>query len=205
MSAPLLFGMIVLGITGGIGMGKSTGGTILKEHGVPVVDTDMVARELTGPGSDGVRRFGEILGAECVGDDGALKRDVAARILFEDPVRRRTIEEYLHPRIHAVWKARLTSLAAEGRSISAVLIPLLFEKSYESDFTAVVAVACSLKTQRERLRSRGWTDEHAARRIAAQMPVEDKVRRAHFVVWSEGSIECHRRQWPRILAQLPGL
>lgn len=197
--------MVVLGITGGIGMGKSTAGAILMELGVPVVDTDLVARELTAPNSEGVRRFADLLGDECVGSDGSLKREVAAGILFQDPVRRRAVEEYLHPRIHACWKRRLGDLAANGQPVSAVLIPLLFEKNYEADFTAVVAVTCSLRTQRERLRARGWSETHSALRIGAQMSPDEKMRRAGFVVWSEGSIGAHRRQWQRILVQLPGL
>jgi dephospho-CoA kinase len=82
------------------------------------------------------------------------------------------------------------------------VIPLLFETRAESHFNKIICVACSAPTQRERLLARGWTSEQIEQRIAAQMPVEQKIARADFVIWTEGALDAHARQLDRILTAL---
>jgi len=193
--------MKTYGITGGMGMGKSTSAQLLRERGVAVVDTDDLAREVVQPGEPALTEIQSVFGHGFIAADGQLQRDALAARVFSDPVAREKLEAILHPRIRQGWQAQLQTWRAAGRSAAGVVIPLLFETRAESEFDLVVCVACTATTQRERLRTRGWTTEHIEQRLGAQLPVTEKMARAHRVVWSEGALATHGRQWDRILAE----
>ena len=187
------------GLTGGIGMGKSTAADLLRKRGLPVVDSDVIAREIVEPGEPALAEIERLFGEEIIADDGRLRRDELARRVFTDPEARRKLEAILHPRIRAVWRARLESWRAEGRPAAVVVIPLLFETDAARQFDATICVACSAPTQRERLRARGWSDNQIDQRIFAQFPVERKILLADHVVWTEGPLEVHEAQLDWIL------
>jgi dephospho-CoA kinase len=187
------------GITGGIGMGKSTAGQLLRERGVAVVDTDDLARELVQPGEPALTEIQNAFGPNLLASDGQLKRGDLATLIFRDRTVREKLEAILHPRIHERWQAQLEVWRGAGRERAAVIIPLLFETGAESDFDAVICVACTAATQEERLRARGWTVEQIEQRIAAQMPVAEKMGRSHHVIWTEGGLDVHAQQWERAL------
>ena len=190
--------MPVLGVTGGIGMGKSTAAGILVSMGIPVVDTDQLAREITGPGSPALVEIHSQLGPGFVDASDVLDRAKLAAVVFADPAKRRVLEEILHPLIALRWQA----VAAEWRdrgATGAVIIPLLFEKAYEPQFDSVICVACSSKTQQRRLEARGWSSGEIEGRKSAQLPVSEKIARSRVMIWTEGSMESHRAQWERVL------
>jgi dephospho-CoA kinase len=186
--------MKLLGITGGVGMGKSTSARLLHERGVPVVDTDQLARELVEKGQPALAQIRARFGPQVIGADGRLRRGELARIVFADDTSRRELEGILHPPIRERWMAQAEQWREEGKSLAAVVIPLLYETAAERQFDAVACVACSAASQRERLRARGWDDEQIRERIAAQMPVERKLALADFVVWTEGEVASHAAQ-----------
>jgi dephospho-CoA kinase len=192
--------MKVWGITGGVGMGKSAAGELLTQRQVRVVDTDSLARELTAPGTPALNEIQSEFGSDMVQADGQLDRKRLAERVFQDASARARLESILHPRIAAQWRNQVEDWRVGDASDAAVLIPLLFERGYEAEFSAVVVVACTKATQRERLRQRGWTDTEIESRNAAQWAIEDKMARARFVVWTEGSFVQHGRQWDRILS-----
>ena len=191
--------MKTYGITGGMGMGKSTAAQLLRERGVAVVDTDDLARDVVQPGEPALTEIQTTFGHDLVAADGQLKRDALAAIVFADATAREKLEAILHPQIQQRWQTQLQTWRDQGRAAAAVIIPLLFETRAESGFDAVVCVACSPTTQRERLTARGWTPGHIEQRLAAQMSVVEKMARAHRVVWSEGALATHGLQWDRIL------
>src|SRR2546428_7617602 len=154
------------GLTGGIGMGKSTAADLLRNRGLPVVDSDLIARQVVEPGEPALAEVQRLFGAEIVGADGRLRRDELARRVFADAEARRRLEGILHPRIRAVWPARLRSWRATGHPAADARIPLLFETDASRHFDTTICVACSAKTQRQRLRARGWTEEPIEPRIA---------------------------------------
>ena len=190
--------MRLLGVTGGIGMGKSAAALLLVARGVPVVDTDDLARQLVIPGSAALSEIRTVFGPDCIGPDGTLERRWLAQRVFSDPAARGQLEQILHPRIAAAWRAEVEQWRRDGTATGAVVIPLLFEKGYGSEFDAVVCVACSSVTQRHRLRDRGWSDEQIEARNSAQLAIPEKVSRSRFVVWTEGSLEAHAGQWRRV-------
>lgn len=191
--------MKLLGLTGGIGMGKSTAAELLAQRGLPLIDTDVIARQVVVPGEPALAEIREAFGHEVIAPDGSLDRGQLARRVFSDGPSRRQLEAILHPRIRAVWQAQAEVWRAEGRRCAVVVIPLLFETRAEDQFTATICVACSAATQRQRLAARGWTDEQIDQRTRAQMPTERKMALSDYVVWTEGGLEVHAEQWDRIL------
>jgi dephospho-CoA kinase len=191
--------MKLFGLTGGIGMGKSTGARLLHERDVPVVDTDALARQLVEPGQPALAGIRRHFGSDIVDGDGRLRRDELARRVFADPTARRELEGILHPRIRQLWQAQVAAWRGEGRSRGVVVIPLLFETDARAKFDAVICAACTRASQFERLEARGWTREQIERRLEAQWPVEKKMELADFVIWTEGSMEAHAEQLRRVL------
>lgn len=194
--------MKVLGLTGGIGMGKSASAQLLRARGVPVVDTDDLARQVVEPGQPALAEVMAAFGPQFAAPDGHLRRDELARRVFSDPAARQRLEEILHPRIRALWRAQVETWRAEGRSLGVVVIPLLFETKAEADLDATICVACSAATQQQRLRARGWSTEQIQQRLQAQWPVETKIERADYLVWTEASLDTHAAQIERILSLL---
>lgn len=191
--------MKVFGLTGGIGMGKTTAGNLLSERGVPVIDTDVLARDIVEPGRPAHNEIQRAFGSEVIGPDGQLRREELARIVFSDPAARRKLEDITHPRIRELWQAQLEHWRQQKSPSAAVVIPLLFETGAESELDATICVACSAATQRRRLAERGWTAEQISERLAAQWPIEKKMTRADYVAWNEGSPEILREQLARII------
>jgi dephospho-CoA kinase len=191
--------MKLFGLTGGVGMGKSACAQLLRWRGAAVVDTDELARELVEPGEPALAEIAAAFGRELLDAEGRLRRDALARIVFADPAARRTLEQILHPRIRDAWHERVAAWRAEGKPLGVVVIPLLFETGAEREFDAVICVACSAETQRQRLLARGWSPEQIEQRIAAQMPIEEKMLRADYVVWTEAGMDVHAQQVYRIV------
>lgn len=192
--------MRVYGLTGGVGMGKSTSAESLRQRGVPVVDTDVLAREVVEPGQPALEEIRREFGPEMIGADGRLLRAEMACQVFSNEVRRKQLEAILHPRIRERWMVRTQEWKSAGALLGVVVIPLLYETQAETHFDSIVCVACSAATQAQRLRERGWSPEECAQRIAAQWPTEQKMARANFVVWTEAGMDVHVAQWDRILA-----
>src|SRR5688572_13172046 len=126
--------MILLGLTGGVGMGKSTSASLLKQRGVAVVDTDDLAREVVEPGQPALKEIEATFGKHVIGSDGALRRDELAKIVFTDDAGRQKLEAILHPRIRELWLKQVEAWRAESKPIGAVIIPLLFETAAEKEF-----------------------------------------------------------------------
>ena len=194
--------MKVCGLTGSVGMGKSTAAQFLCESGAQVVDTDELARQLVQRGQPALDEIQTAFGQPVIDSNGELNRAALARIVFSNADARRQLEAILHPRIRERWLARIEIWREENHPLAGVVIPLLFETGAESHFDKIICVACSAAAQRERLLARGWTLEEIRQRNAAQMPVEQKIARADFVVWTEGTLDAHERQIERILAAL---
>ena len=191
--------MKIIGLTGGVGMGKSVSAQLLRDQGVPVVDTDGLARDVVQPGQPALREVQLVFGSEMTSPDGRLRREELARIVFADPAARKKLEDILHPRIRDLWRSQVAAWQHEGKPLAVVVIPLLFETGAEKELDVIICVACSAATQRQRLQARGWTSEQIEQRVQAQWPVAKKMELAHHVVWTEGSLDLHAQQLRRII------
>jgi dephospho-CoA kinase len=191
--------MKVLGLTGGIGMGKSASAQLFRARGVPVIDTDDLARDVVQPGQPALAEVLATFGPQFAAPDGQLRRDELARRVFADPADRQRLEQILHPRIRALWRTQVEQWRAEGRPLAVVVIPLLFETKAEAELDATICVACSAATQQQRLQARGWSAEQIQQRLQAQWPIEKKIEQANYVIWTEVSLDLHAAQIERIL------
>jgi dephospho-CoA kinase len=183
-------------------MGKSTAAAFLQARGAKIVDTDRLAHELVQAGGPALKEIQSVFGKEIISPDGSLRRDELANIVFADPAALKKLEGILHPLIRERWVAQIEIWRKENCPLAVVVIPLLFETKAESHFDRIICVACSESSRRERLAARGWSLEQIQGRIAAQMPVTEKMARANFVIWSEGNVENHSRQVDTILDRM---
>ena len=194
--------MIRLGITGGVGMGKSTASQFLHDLGFKVADTDDIARKLVEPGKPALEDIVKAFGTEVLQDNGELNRKKAAEIVFSDDSKRLKLEEILHPLIREAWELRLNKWSLENEKLGVVVIPLLYETECERYFDKVVCMACSRDIQLKRLRQRGWSDLEIDQRIKAQLLIGKKMSRADYVVWTNGTIDTHAKQWDVLISYL---
>jgi dephospho-CoA kinase len=188
---------MVIGLTGGIGCGKSTATAFFAELGFKVVDADQLARQVL-ESHVCVCRLRERWGVACLDSQGFPDRKWIGAKVFADPAERAFLESVTHPEV-----ARLRREATADRQFDYVVeIPLLFEKDLATDFTAVIVVACSDDVRRTRLRVRGLSDEEISARIASQLSLVEKVKRADVVIWNDGEPGFLREQVSRWVERL---
>lgn len=194
-----------VGLTGGIATGKSHVRAQFEQRGVPTIDADVLARDAVAPGTLGlaavVRRFGDgVLNAA-----GALDRRRLAEIVFADATARRDLEAIIHPEVQRATDDWFARLDASAHPFAIADIPLLYEAGRETAFDAVIVVACDPETQVRRVMARdAVTETEARQRLAAQMPIQDKVVRAQFVIWTDGTHEQTNEQVRQIYERLMG-
>lgn len=199
--------MIRIALTGGIATGKTYVATRLREAGVPVVDADVLSREVVAPGTPGLAAVVDRFGPGVLAPDGSLDRKRVADIVFADAGARQDLERIIHPSVRAAIDAFFAGLPAET-PFAVADIPLLYETGREGAFDIVVVAACPRELQIERVMNRDQASrEDAERRIAAQWPIEDKVARADHVIWT--GISADETDWQvqhllRILRQQHG-
>lgn len=179
----------ILGLTGGVGMGKSTAARLLKKAGLPVVDSDDLAREVVQPGTDALAEIAAEFGEGFLNTDGSMNRVKMASTVFQDDAARKRLEAIIHPRVRVGWEKQIEQWREQKRPVGVVVIPLLFEVDLQDSFDAVLCVACTANTQRARLRERNWSDDQIADRIAAQMDIAQKMNLADHVLWNEGTLK----------------
>lgn len=202
--------MILVGLTGGIGAGKSTLHPWIAALGWEVMDADRLAREVVEPGQVAYQEVVAHFGAGVLGPEGGIDRPKLAALVFADPAERAALEKIVHRQIHLKKQAYLKELYAQNPLSKVVyLVPLLFERNLESQFQATVLIELDPKEQLRRLvLHRGMDLEDAKRRMAAQMPLVEKLQRADFVIDNNGPLEATRAAVEVLfqrLAQLPHL
>jgi dephospho-CoA kinase len=179
--------MIKVGLTGGIATGKSYVVRRLRDFGVPVVDADVLAHEAVARGTPGLAAVVERFGADVLSVDGDLDRQRLGEVVFRDDAARRDLENIIHPVVRRGIAEFFDHLPPNTR-VAVADIPLLYETHRERHFDRVVVIACAPDTQIARLIARDTLSREAAeRRVAAQLPIEEKVRRADFVIRTDGT------------------
>jgi len=189
-----------IGLTGGIGSGKSTVASLFAELGAVVIDADAIAREVVAVGSEGLRALVEAFGAGILATDGSLNRQRLADIVFADPAARATLNAITHPRIGARTAELISALPADAVLIHDV--PLLVELGMQDAYDLVVVVDAPDDVRLDRLVARGHTLQDAAARIAAQAPRDVRLAAADVVIDNSGSLDDLTGQvvtaWPTV-------
>jgi dephospho-CoA kinase len=197
------FGMLRVGLSGGIGSGKSTVARALARRGAIVIDADAIAREVVEPGEPGLAAVVERFGSGVLGADGRLDRPALAALVFEDAAARADLNAIVHPLVAAETARRLA--AAPADSVVVLDVPLLVEAA-KSGYDVVVIVESPEPVRLERLVGRGMSEDDARRRMAAQASDADRRKVADVVLDNSGSEEDLEAQidslWAQVTASL---
>jgi dephospho-CoA kinase len=195
--------LLRVSLTGGIATGKSYVRARLASHGLPTLDADTLARDAVAPGTSGLAAVAARFGPGVLLADGSLDRKALGAVVFADPIARADLEAIVHPRVREATGVWLDRLAVAGESLAIVDIPLLFETGRDRDFDRVIVTSCPRGQQVARIVERdGVTPAQAEARIDAQLPTDDKVRRADFVIDTGGTYGDTNRQIDRVVEKL---
>ncbi len=177
-------------LTGGIATGKSHVLAQLAKLGAPTIDADKLARDVVAPGTPGLKAVVDRFGEDVLDQMGGLDRRKLGSIVFSDPVARRDLEEIIHPAVRGAIDEWYASLGEVPAGCAVADIPLLYETARQREFDAVIVTACDTNTQLTRIMARDGISEAEARaRIAAQLPMSEKIRRADYVINTDGSFD----------------
>ena len=199
--------MLIVGLTGGVASGKSVVSQILKEEGAYLVDADRIARELVQPRRSTCKKLIKAFGKEILQKDGSIDRRKLAGKIFSDPGQRDLLNRILHPRIKKEMDRQVKAIGQKDpKAIVVIDAPLLIETGYHQEMDKVIVVTTTKAQQMERLKKRAVMDQEVARRvIASQVPTEEKVKVADFVIRNEGSLEKTEGRTKRVFRMLKRL
>jgi dephospho-CoA kinase len=182
--------VLKVAVTGGAGSGKTSVCNRLKELGVKVISADEMAREAVAPGSEALTKIIRYFGENVVLSDGTLNRKKLRQMITDDDDVRLTLEQFLHHEITKLIHKNVIFAEKEGCRMVVIEVPLLFELDMKERFDWVVAVCADRELRVKRLMERDQTSRDAAEKlINVQMPDEEKIGRADYIVWNEGSKE----------------
>jgi dephospho-CoA kinase len=198
--------VLTVGLTGGIGSGKSEVSRLLARYGAVVVDADLIAREVVEPGTSGLARLVAEFGTEVLRGDGTLDRPALGARVFADPAALARLNAIVHPLVGERTVELLREARASGASVVVHDVPLLVENNLADSYDAVVVVAARPQTQLDRLvRLRGLPETEARQRLDAQAPLADKLAVATHVVQNDGPLEDLAPQVEQLWADLMAL
>ncbi|MEO8875601.1 MAG: dephospho-CoA kinase, partial [Polyangiaceae bacterium] len=184
------FSVHLFGLTGGIASGKSAVAARFRACGLPVLDADVLAREVVAKGSEGLAAVVLAFGEDVIAPDGELDRKAVADLVFSDADARRKLNAIIHPRIAALTMLRAGELGAHGEPLACYEAALLVENKMSDAFRPLVVVSVPLEVQVARAMARDNAPESAVRkRLAAQTPLDEKIRAADIVIDNTGSLE----------------
>jgi dephospho-CoA kinase len=188
-----------IALTGGIATGKTWVRARFEDRGVPAIDADVLAREAVALGTPGLAAVVQRFGSEILLPSGALDRQKLAGIVFADSDARRDLEAIVHPEVRRAADQWFSALDPRSHPWALADIPLLYETGRDRDFDAVIVVACDPETQVRRIIERDGLSEHDARqRLAAQLPIAEKVAKADYVIRTDGTLDETDEQVARI-------
>ncbi len=193
---------MILGLTGGMGCGKTTAARLFAEHGFDLLDSDAVVRAILSTDREVIDSIKERFGPEVLTASGKVDRSQLARRVFSDDGSLNWLEDLLHPRVFEHWKSAFASGPARSWVVE---VPLLFEKCLQNWFDFTVCVASDPTVQLARLEQRGFPPSLARQRISKQLPLTQKIKLADFVLLNDGSSDFLRDQVAALVDSLSNL
>jgi len=196
--------MLIVGLTGGVASGKTGVSQILREEGAYLIDADQIARELVQPHTATWNELIKVFGKEILQEDGTIHRKRLAAKVFSDPEQRNLLNQILHPRIKAEMNKGVKEIGQKDPDAIVVIdAALLIELGDHREMDKVIVVTSTEKQQIERLKKRDGVDQEEAQRVlSSQMPLEEKMKVADFVIRNEGSFEETRRRVKEVFQEL---
>ncbi len=191
-----------IGLTGGLGTGKSTVAKVLREHSCVVLDADRMAADVIAPGTAGLRSVVQRFGSDFLLSDGQLDREKMSREVFGNSEALLDLEAIIHPLVKAEVERHKELEKRKGSDLIFYDVPLLYEKNI-SGFDAVVVVASSYENQKLRIRQRNtWPEDEINNRLKSQLPLSQKIQKANYVIFNDGTLENLKIEVEKLLATL---
>jgi len=183
--------MMKIGLTGGIGSGKSTVAELFRNKGAHIIDLDLIAHEIEEPGGAAWEGIVEYFGREILDTENRIDREKLGGIVFRDAVKREELNRIVHPAVFDAWRRRIGDIArGDGQAIVISDVPLLIEVGWHEEMDIVILVHVPPEVQVERIMKRnGYTEGEARDRLRSQMPLDEKIPFADFVIRNEGTME----------------
>jgi dephospho-CoA kinase len=199
--------MLTVGLTGGVASGKTAVSRVLREEGAYIIDADQIARELVQPRKPAWNEIVRAFGKEILQEDGSIQRKKLADKIFMDPEQRNVLNQILHPRIEKEIDRRAREIGQKHpEAIVVIDAPLLVELGMHHKVDRLIVVTSTQSQQMERLKKRdGRSPEEASKLLSSQMPIEEKVKLADFVVRNEGSLEETKKRAREVFKELKGV
>jgi dephospho-CoA kinase len=194
--------VVRVALTGGIASGKSHVLAAFAARDVPTIDADLLAHAVVAAGTPAAQAIERRFGHEIVGDDGEINRRKLGAVVFSDAGARRDLEAIVHPAVYSAIRRWFEMLPA-NTPLAVADIPLLYETGHDSDFDVVVVAACEPEEQIRRVMTRDdLTEPEARSRVAAQLPIGEKISRADYVVWTTGTQEATSKRVGEVAEEL---
>jgi dephospho-CoA kinase len=196
--------MLIVGLTGGVASGKTTVSRVLEEEGAYIIDADQIARELVRPHTPAWKKLVRAFGTDILREDGFIHRKKLADKVFANLGHRKLLNQILHPRIRKEMERRVKEIGQkEPEAVVVIDAPLLVELGDYRKMDKVIVVTSTQRQQIERLKKRdGISPEEALRILSSQMPVEDKVKLADFVIRNGGSFQETKKKTKKVFKEL---
>lgn len=194
---------LIIGLTGGIATGKSTVSSFFKEQEIPVIDTDLIAKNLLNKGTDIYEKVTQHFGESILNVDKSIHRKALAKLIFDDDNERHFLNQTLHPEVKKYMLSEINQLKLEGHAIIVCDVPLLFESGFDQLCDLSLLVYTSKNTQLERLMVRdNIKKSYALKKIEAQMPMRDKRKKADIVIDNSKSILETKKAFNEMMSRL---
>ncbi|PID03979.1 MULTISPECIES: dephospho-CoA kinase [unclassified Sporosarcina] len=191
---------MIIGLTGSIASGKSTVANMLREKGYPIVDADVIAREVVEPGSPLLDKIQRTFGKEVLREDGTLNREQLGAIIFGNQKKRQQLNELMHPAIRGRMVNQKEDYLTQGYQTVIMDIPLLFESRLQDYVEKIIVVSVTKQIQKQRLMARNeWTEAEADARIASQLDMDSKEQGADAVIYNNETLDETEKQLDAIL------
>ncbi|MFD1206933.1 MULTISPECIES: dephospho-CoA kinase [Sporosarcina] len=193
---------MIIGLTGSIATGKSTVANMLRAKGFPIVDADVISREIVEPGSPVLKEISEAFGEGALREDGTMNREWIGARIFGDETERQKLNRIMHPAVRKEMLRQKDEWLGKGAQIVIMDIPLLFESKLQHFVDKILVVSASPKVQKERLMARNHlTEEEADDRIHSQLPIAEKESGADAVIYNDGTLKETEKQLDQILIE----
>jgi dephospho-CoA kinase len=197
---------VIIGLTGGIASGKSTVSHMISDEGVPVVDADVISRDVVKPGKIAYHQIIDHFGLAILKQDGQINREKLGEIIFNDEKERRVLNQIIHPRVRKELKDQADALQSEGHPIVILDIPLLIEGELFQLVDKILLVYVPKSVQLKRLKERNnYTEEEALKRINSQLSLDKKKTYATFIIDNSSDLTHTREQVTTLLNKLKAL
>jgi len=195
--------MLVIGLTGGIATGKSTVSKMFSEHGIPVIDTDLIARDLLKVGTKAYDEVLEKFPVSIILTNNEISRKKLAEVIFRDKEKRDELNNIIHPKVREIVLHDLEGYKSDDKKIVIVDVPLLFESKFDEVVDKVIVVYTTKENQLMRLMDRDIiTEEYALSKIDSQMSLDEKIERADFLIDNSKSIIETKKDFLRIMKEI---